>query len=214
LKVTEGPLKSSSLSRTWNEVEWNVIEEQRVTADAEAARDGTNRVDLYPSLGQKSKEMGVYFILREFGNLLYGQCDEKLKRRWTHKLGLPSLNTVAAVQRKICPEFGSYHGVVESFKTAMDRYVALNLCNALIVHGVPFAQATNLKLKVWGATQEYASGKRYHVLIPLVSAYASKEIFENFGAAFADWLCQLNGISESSVADATHDIIRAIVETL
>ena len=158
--------------------------------------------------------MAVYTLIREFGNLLYARCDESLKRRWDNKLCLPKAPHISAVQAKLTPEHKSYHALVASFKTAMERYVALNLCNALITHGVPYAQATNLDLKTWGATQAYANGKRYHVLIPLVSAYASREIFECFGAALADWLCELNGITESTVADATHGIIREIIVDL
>jgi hypothetical protein len=96
----------------------------------------------------------------------------------------------------------------------MDRYVALNIANALIANGVPYSQSQDLRLSEWGPTQEYCNRRRYHVLIPLVSAYASKDIFEDFGSAFADWTCGMCGITESSVAEATHEIIREMIETL
>jgi hypothetical protein len=198
----------------WSEVTWNKMEDQRVATDAEVARDGSQRVMLYPSLLQKSKQIGCYLLIREFGHLIYTKAPESLKRRWTHKLCLPSSPQIDAVQRKLTPEFKSYRSMVESFKTAMDRYVALNLANALIAKGVPYAQVQNVNLRNWGATQEYANRRRYHVLIPLVSAYSSKDIFEDFGAALADWLCGTNGITESSVAEATHGIIKDILEGL
>jgi len=213
--LKDGPVSSlTHVQRMWSEVTWNKMDDQRVATDAEVARDGSQRVMLYPSLLQKSKQLGCYMLIREFGHLVYAKAPESLKRRWTHKLCLPSSTQIDAVQRKLTPEFKSYRSMVESFKTAMDRYVALNLANALIAKGVPYGQVQNVNLRQWGATQEYANRRRYHVLIPLVSAYSSKDIFEDFGSALADWLCGTNGITESSVAEATHGIIKDILEGL
>ncbi len=212
--LRDGPVNSPHLMRMWSEIKWNKLDDQRVATDAETARDGTERINLYPSLGQKSKRLAAYTVLREFGRLIYAKAPESVKRLWTFKLCLPTDAQIEAVQGKLNPQFKSYREMVDSFKTAMDRYVALNLANALIAKGVPYAQSQNVNLKQWGATQEYANRRRYHVLIPLASAYSSKEIYEDFGAAFADWVCGTKGITESSVAEAVHGIIRGIVETL
>lgn len=212
--LKNSPVSSPHLSRLWSEVDWVKQDDQRVTGDAEMARDGSCRISIYPSLTQKSKKLAAYTILREFGRLIFKKAPENLRRQWTYKLALPSERQVEAVQAKLTPEFKTYREMVESFKTAMDRYVALNFSNALIAKGVPYAQSQNIKLKDWGATQEYANRRRYHVLIPLASAYSSTEIFEDFGAAMADWVCGTNGITESSVAEAVHDIIKGIVEGL
>lgn len=193
---------------------WNKLDDQRVATDAEAARDGSRRIALYPSLLEKSSQVGCHALIREFGRLLYYPADDDLKRRWENKLCLPSAAQIDAVQRKLTPDFQSYHDLVASFGTALDRYVALNLANALIAKGVPYAQARDVDLRKWGATQEYANGRRFHVLIPLVSAYSSREIFEDFGAALTDWVCDTRGITESSVAEATHGIVRDILEAL
>ena len=200
--------------RAWADTGWNKLDDQRVATDAEVARDGSSRITLYPSLLQKPRKFAIYLLLREFGHLLYGKADERLKRRWLFKLGLPGSGQITAIQGKLNPQLKSYRDVVESFTTAMDRYVALNIANALIANGVPYGQSQNLNLKEWGPTQEYCNRRRYHVLIPLVSAYSSKEIFEDFGAAFADWVCGMCGITESSVAEATHEIIKEMVEAL
>jgi hypothetical protein len=212
--LKDGPVSSPHLSRMWSEVTWNKLNDQRVATDAECSRDGSNRINLYPSLTKKSRKLAAFMVLQEFGRLIFSKAPESLKRRWTYKLGLPTEGQVTAVQGKLNPQFKSYHEMVESFKTAMDRYVALNFANALIAKGVPYAQSQNVNLKQWGATQEYANLRRYHVLIPLASAYSSKDIFEDFGTAFADWLCGTNGITESSVAEAVHQILRGIVEGL
>jgi len=213
--LKDGPISSlTHIQRRWSDVNWNKMDDQRVATDAEVARDGTQRITLYPSLLQKPKQLACYTLIREFGHLLYGKAPENLKRRWTNKLCLPASAQIDAVQRKLTPDFKSYRDMMESFKTAMDRYVALNIANALIAKGVSYGQVQNVNLRQWGATQEYANRRRYHVLIPLVSAYSSKEIFEDFGTALADWLCGTNGITESSVAEATHGIIMSILELL
>jgi hypothetical protein len=212
--LKDGPITSAHLLRAWQDVRWVKCADQKIAADAEVARDGSGRISLYPSLAQKSRKYAVYVLLREFGHLLYGKASDPVKRRWMYKLALPSSGQVDAVQGKLNPTFTSYRDMVESFTTALDRYVALNIANALIANGVPYAQSQNVKLKEWGPTQEYCNRRRYHVLIPLVSAYASKEIFEDFGAAFADWVTGMCGITESSVADATHEIIREMVEAM
>jgi hypothetical protein len=214
-RLKEGPLRElTHIHRRWEDVDWNAMEDQRVPTDAEVARDGSNRVTLYPSLIHKPGREASVTVLREFGRLLFAQAPKALKRRWQNKLCLPSAAQIDAVQRKLTPDFKSYHDLVESFKTAMDRYVALNLANALIAKGVPYAQVQNVNLHQWGATQEYANRRRYHSIIPLVSAYSSQEIFTDFGAALADWLCETQGITESSVAEATHNLLRDILDGL
>lgn len=185
-----------------------------MATDAEVARDGSWRISLYPSLLEKSEVLSAYLVLKEFGHLLYTRASEPMKRRWRYKMALPTEAQLAAVQGKLSSQFKSYREMVESFKTAMDRYVALNIANALISKGVPFAQSHEIKLGQWGATQEYFNRRRYHILVPLVSAYASKEIFEDFGAAFADWYANTSGVTESSVAEALHGIVGEIIESL
>lgn len=213
--MKDGPTSGlTHIQRMWSEVTWSKLEDQRVATDAEVCRDGSHRINLYPSLLQKSRQLGCYILIREFGHLLFTKTPDALKRRWQNKLCLPASAQIDAVQRKLTPDFKSYRDMVESFKTAMDRYVALNIANALIAGGVPYAQVQNVNLRKWGATQEYANRRRYHVLIPLVSAYASKEIFDDFGTALADWVCGMNGITESSVAEATHGIIKDILDGL
>lgn len=212
--LKEGPLNAPHVLRAWQDVNWVKSEDQKVSTDAEVARDGTPRISLYPSLLQKPQKMATFALIREFGHLLFAKAGEQTKRRWEQKLALPTTAQITAVQGKLTPTFKSYRDLVESFTTAVDRYVALNIANALIANGVQYSQCENVNLKQWGPTQEYANRRRYHVLIPLVSAYASKEIYEDFGTALADWVCAMDGITESSVAEATHEILREMIEAL
>ena len=211
-KLNASPVgKMQHIQRALAQIEWAKMESQTVATDAEVSRDCENKITLYPSILAKSKNVGCFVLLKEVGHLLFTNCDEALARRWNMKLCLPTEQQINAVQSKLTRDFKSYREVMESFKTAMDRYVALNIANALISKGVPYAQVQNLNLRTWGATQEYANLQRYHSIIPMLSAYAPKEIFEDFGAAFADWICETKGITESSVADSTHGIIEDIL---
>jgi hypothetical protein len=176
------------------------------------ARDGTNRINLYPSLISKPKDFAAFVVIKEFGRLLFSKASEAVKRRWVYKLALPTDAQIQAVQGKLNPQYTSYRAMVESFATAMDRYVALNVANALIANGVPYAQSQNVKIQQWGPTQEYCNRRRYHMLIPLVSAYGSKDIYDDFGCALADWVMGMNGVTESSVAEALHELIKDIAE--
>jgi hypothetical protein len=205
--------KMPHIQRALAQVQWVKMESQTVAADVEVSRTSKNKVSLFPSLLDKSRDVACLTIIKELGNLLFTGCSEDVARRWTNKLCLPTDIQINSIQSKLTTEFKSYREVVESFKTAMDRYVALNIANALISKGVPYSQVLNLDIKTWGATQEYANLKKYHTIIPMLSAYASKEIFENFGAAFADWVCGTNGITESSVAASTHGIIEDILNS-
>jgi hypothetical protein len=214
-RLKESPVGAvNGLQRRWEAVAWNELDDQRVLTDAEASRDGQGRITLYPSLLRQPPQSASAALLREFGRLLFAGAPRKLQRRWTHKLGLPTAQQIDAIQAKLIPESKSYRSLVESFDRSLDRYVAINIVNALIAKGVPFGQVNNVNIREWGATQEYANRRRYHILIPLVSAYSSKEIFEDFGTALADWICGTNGITESSVAEATHGIIREVLEGL
>ena len=48
----------------------------------------------------------------------------------------PTADQVAAVQTKLASEsFETYRELTDSFKTAADRLVCLNLCNALLANG-------------------------------------------------------------------------------
>lgn len=210
--MKNGPLSAAHIMRFWSDIQWSKYDSQRVTTDAEMARDGTDRINLYPSLIQKPKDFAAFIVVREFGRLLFSKANESIRRRWTFKLGLPTEAQIQAVQGKLNPQYSSYRDMVESFSTAMDRYVALNVANALIANGVPYAQSQNIKVQQWGPTQEYCNRRRYHVLIPLLSAYSSKELYDDFGTALADWVTGMCGITESSVAEAVHSIIKEIAE--
>src|SRR5690348_12189049 len=70
-KMKSGPLAQAHVLRFWSDVQWSKYDAQRVTTDAEMSRDGTNRINLYPSLVQKPKDYAAFIVIREFGRLLF-----------------------------------------------------------------------------------------------------------------------------------------------
>jgi hypothetical protein len=102
---------------------------------------------------------------------------------------------------------------VETFNTAMDRLVCLNVSNALLANGVGFPSSQGIDIKVYGATSEYSCGKKYHSLIPFTSAYAPREVHNCYGCAFAEMIVnKMRSIRESSTAKALEALVREIAE--
>lgn len=212
--LNDSALKSSHLSQAWKAVQWKKNEDQKVSSDAELARDESGRINLYPVLLQKAPKASQFALLREFGRLQFSKAPEDARRRWRYKLCLPSEHQIIAFQGRLCDKYSTYRELIESFHTAMDRLVALNLANALIANGIPFKQSWNLKVLEWGPTSEYAQRKKYHSVVPLASAYSPKEVFEDFGWAMADLVMDCQSIRESSVAEVVHGIIKDIIDTV
>lgn len=196
----------------WRSMEWLCYQKPLVTAFAERSRTpGEEKINLYPDLLKLKDPRPV--LLEQFGQVLYEKCGQKAACLWEQKLALPSDEQVAAVQLRLGHGFATYRELVESFKTAMDRLVALNFCNALNASGVSAANAREVKLKEWGATSEYANGQRPHSLIPLLSAYAPRRLGESFGLTVADQvLNKLSTVREGSVRESVRGLTLGILE--
>jgi hypothetical protein len=68
-------------------------------------------------------------------------------------------------------------------------------------------------IKAWGPTTEYCHRKKYHSLIPLVSAYCPADIYNNFGSALSALVQgNLTSVRDRSVAYALRGIIQRIVK--
>jgi hypothetical protein len=95
----------------------------------------------------------------------------------------------------------------------MDRLVALNITNALLANGVGYSSSNGVNIRTWGATEEYCNRKRFHSIIPLVSAYSTRDVLNCYGCAFGEMLVnKLLTVQESSTAAALEAIIRSIAE--
>jgi len=199
----------------WNSLEWRTHDQQEIKATAELCAD-EDAIRLYPSL--LTCPYAGRTVLSEFGLLLLRRAGDKFRDIWRNKLCLPEKGQIASFQKKLTdPElrakFVSYKGIIDSYKAACDRYVALNLTNALHAHNIPFGDSQGVDIYSWGPTLEYANRKRYHSLVPLTSVYASREQNENFGASFADLLIEdLGSVREKSVAEQMRQLVLRVVD--
>ncbi len=214
-------LKSSDLGRmphvlaAWHAIDWNKSDDQNAPADAQVSVTNPGSISLFPALLKKPEKAQNTAILREFGISVYAQGSEKAKNRWELKLCLPDRDQIEAFVGKLnSDDFETYRSIVESFKTALDRLVALNLANALLANHVPRAQAREVNVYQWGSTAEYANLKRFHSIKPLVFAYTQRETAGCPGQALAEMLVSdMRNVRESSVAAALKKVIVELFRT-
>ena len=210
--LSECPTCPAHVGSHWRATEWLCYQKPLVTAFAERSRTlGEAKINLYPDL-LKLKDVRPA-VLEQFGLVLYEKCGQRAAQLWEQKLALPSDDQIAAVQLRLGHGFPTYRKLVESFQTAMDRLVALNIANALNASGVSATNAREIKIREWGATAEYANGQRPHSLIPLLSAYAPRRLSDSFGMAFADHvLNRLSTVREGSVRESVRGLLLGILE--
>lgn len=216
-KIIEASQFKDLLLPLWNEVEWKGHGES-IGSTAEADRNGEPVVHLYPEL-EKAPD-ALKQVLRAFGHYVLGKAGERGTAIWTNKLDVPTSDDVQTVKRKLeDPELRktckSYKDVLDTFEPeerSVCRLVFINIVNALLANNISYADSVGVDIMTWGPSAEYANGKKYHSLIPLVSAYSPAEIFNDFGSALAVTLLSKTGaIRESSVSYAFRGILQRVV---
>lgn len=204
--------KFSHLRAIWNAGStWVQHSTQLINADAELTRDGA-KINLYPSLiGCQTYQ---HELVREFGLLVLNRGGKTAADLWAARATKAEPGAIAAFQHKLASTaFGTYRAIVDDFKTAVDRFVALNLANALIANHVPIKDAAKIDVSMWGATCEYATGRRLHPLDALLGAYCPARMTACFGETFADTvLNELRSVRESSTAAELRKLVESIVE--
>lgn len=194
--MAQSPLKE--LASILDSVSWDVSKIQKVPSDAELSRNGKTIV-VYPSIGNRSEAQGAHELLTEVGNMVASKwVSPVVAARWKHKLVLPTSEQIGAVQDRISS--GPYTQVVESFTNPVDRLVAIHVVNALIANRVRVAECKNIDIRQWGATSDFCRRKRYYSLTPLISAYCSRSLYENYGSAFANVALCLELATHSAVS--------------
>ena len=205
-----------SIKAFWKNCEFKIMNEQ---GQGHAALEPyENAILLYPSLETLPQAQAEAEILRQFGMYLVRQGRAAAEKRWAKKYSYPTEEQIEAVQRKLDDptlrqNVQSYEALMNTFKGAVDRLICLNLTNALLANGVAFRNSLGVKLKEWGPTSEYAKLEKPHSLIPLVSAYAPKEVVDDYGAAFAELvLNKMMAVKESTTRKAFEEMIRYIAK--
>jgi len=204
--------KMAHIRRLWESMAWFEMAVS-ATNGAQLTDDG---IILFPSRLQDDDASD--YVLRAFGLAIFVKLDDSEQEHWRKKHSLPTKDQIDAFNGRINDPHAhstlrSYGEVVQTFKTAVDRLVAINLANALTKNGVPFSQSQGINVYTYGPTLEYANRKRYHSLIPLVSAYSDNLFSVSYGAAMADLvLHDLNCVRESSTQGAVRGLITGLAE--
>lgn len=203
-------LRASDLGRlnaivaAWNDIEWKEIKSE-TGQDAAVNVSSPKVINLFPGLRRMHQRQQQAAVLREFGISLFTRMGtEAAHKRWEMKLTLPESAHIDAVQDKLKDEsLPTYKAIMESFDPLMDRYVSLNITNALQANGVHRKDAFNVNIRQYGCTLEYANCRKMHSLVPYVTAYGPREVASCPGRGLAEKIVfQMGHILESSLAQA------------
>jgi len=200
IKATEG---LGCLYSRWSQVKFHPSSNigRMMTDDAllgPVKEDGEVNIYVNDSLdNDKAKNAAI----REFGRFIFSQAHESLQRRWVYKFAVPALNHVKKFQDCLSATgYKTYREIVESSNDPVERLVFLNLANGLLANNFVLADSHNVNVITCPATEAYANCRKYHTLIPLTTAYASREINEDFGVAFVECTNGFKNVTHSSVA--------------
>lgn len=203
---------------------WRLIEFQahteNLSSGAVLCRKGDAVIHLYPILAQTPDAHKK--VLREFGLFVLLRAGERGEAIWRNKTDVPTPEQVAEAKKKLaCPEVRktckSYEDVLNDYPNkghSVDRLVFINIANALLANNISYPDVVGVDIMTWGPTAEYCNLRKYHSLIPLVSAYAPADVYEDYGHALTAMLAdKLGNVRDSSVAYALRGIVQRIAKT-
>lgn len=178
----------------WNSVEIRCLEKDWDTELAALTidRDAGPVIYVYPAIEKLTQDHQAFHVLREFGDYLLSKAPTEMEVEWRQKLVLPTTEQINAFQQRLHQGFSSYQELVDSLKSPTDRLVATHMSNAMMYNGQAFAGASNVNVREWGPTKEFATLTRYYSITPLTSAYCPRMIHKDFGTAFAS--CVVYGL--------------------
>jgi hypothetical protein len=200
----------------WRLIEWQVHPGQPGVA-AELDRQGNAVIHLYPDLAAQPGADRI--VLREFGSFVLGRAGERGAAIWQSKLDVPTAEQISSAKRKLeDPELRRrcrrYQDMLDTYPdkgSSVDRLVFINLMNALLANNIAYPDSQGVDILAWGPTTEYANLRKYHCLVPLVSAYTPALVAKDYGHALAALLADgLAEVRESSVAFALRGIVQRI----
>lgn len=217
-KIVEGSDLKDLLLPLWRLIEWQGHPESLRTG-AELDRSGNATIHLYASLAAMPD--APQKMLREFGLFVLRRAGERGAAIWKSKLDVPTAEQIATAAQKLAdPELRrtckTYKDVLDSYPTSghsVERLVYINLMNALLANNIVYSDSVGVDIMTWGPTAEYANLKKYHCLVPLVSAYSPADVFNCYGCALAECLThKLGNVRDSSVAFALRGILQRIAK--
>jgi hypothetical protein len=204
----------SHVKSHWRDVEVRCIGKDWDTETARLYIEGNTKpvIYTYPVVETFTADYQAFVVLREFGDYLLTKASAEMEVEWRQKLILPTTEQINAFQQRLNQGFDSYQAVVDSLKSPVDRLVALHMANAMMYNGQAFAGATNVDVRQWGPTKEFATLTRYYSIAPLTSAYCPRDIHKDFGSAFASCVVyDLKTVLHSDVKQALRGLIDRII---
>jgi hypothetical protein len=200
----------------WNDIAFKVLSKDWDTENARLSIQKGDKpvIFTYPVLDKMTPDFQAYYVLREFGEYLLLKAGSEMDTHWRQKLAYPTCDQIDAFQTRLNQGFKTYQEVVDSLKTPVDRLVATHLANAMLINGQAFAGASNVDVRKWGPTQEFANLRRFMSLVPLTTAYCPRHVHEEFGCAFASCVVfDLKTVLHTSVKDALQQLIERIINS-
>jgi len=217
-KLIEQSELKSILLPLWRIIEWQGHSENLSTG-VELDRKGDAVIHLYPALEQMPD--ATQRVLREFGNFILLRAGERGEAIWKGKLDAPTKEQVALVKEKLAdPELRknchTFKDVLDTYPGSghsVDRLVYINIMNALLANNLAYTDTVGVDIMTWGPAAEYCNLKKYHTLVPLVSAYSPFDVYNCYGAALAAMVMDgLGEVRDSSVAYALRGIVQRIAK--
>lgn len=217
-KLIEKSDLAGLLTPLWKKIEWTA-HPTATGSEAALCAEGNSIIHLFPALMESDKAGEL--VLREFGKLILLQSGENGQSIWDKKLDVPTEKDISLAVSKLgdiglrqkCNEFKDVLDYYPERGHSVERLVYLNIVNALLANNLSYADSVNVDIREWGPCAEYCAQKKYHSLIPLVSAYAPSDIYQNFGAALSALIVDnLTQVRDQSVAYALRGIVQRVVK--
>lgn len=202
----------------WRVIEWQAHAEPGADS-AVLDRQGNAVIHLYPALEQQPQ--AHLKVLREFGQFVLLRAGDRGAAIWKNKLDVPTKEQIETVRSKLedpalRKECRTYKDILDRYPDkggSVDRLVYINIMNALLANNISFSDSVGVNIMSWGPTAEYCNLKKYHSLIPLVSAYAPADVYNDYGHALAAMVTdKLGQVRDSSVAFALRGIVQRIAK--
>jgi len=207
--ISKSNLFTQHTNRVWDSIKWNECKTQLISSSVEAGSDLT--INLFP-LVKQGNNYGQ--IIKCFGYFVYNSLDEETKNNWKYKFDLPTKSQVDEFISKLTSgSFETYLKLVESSKSPITRLVHLNIANALIANGVSINDCVKVDVLKWPSTEAYANLTRNHSLIPIISAYTTRDVLDNYHTAFYELaVSKLGSVYHTEVREKLENIIRRTIE--
>ena len=202
---------------------WRLIEFQGhaepMAYGASLCLKGDAIIHLYPAVEQAPN--GPQQVLHEFGKFVLLRAGNRGEALWKNKNDIPTKEQISIARGKLAdPELRKtcqkYEDVLHSYPKkgySVDRLVFINIANALLANNVAYPDSVGVDIMMWGPASEYCNLRKYHCLVPLASAYAPADVYEDYGHALASLLVdKLSRVRDHSVAYALRGMVQRIAK--